>query len=465
MKYSLKSKLSFSYAAMSLLLVALISFCINVLLQNQFKNYIIKQQEQKNREFVSLVEHQYSAAGRLWNINTIENIGVNALEQGIILKIKDKNEGTIWDATIHNNGLCVQMLTNMANNMQRHDPNFKGGYEQASYPMIVGDQNIGTVEIGYYGPYYYNDNDIAFLNTVNEVLIAVGFLSLLMAVLLGTFMAKRVSDPISKSIKAAGEIAKGNLKQRLAENYSTLEMMKLTNTINNLADSLQNQEGLRKRMSADVAHELRTPLANLQSSLEAMIDGIWQPSRERLKSCHEEILRINRLVGDLEKLERIEAENRELTISEFDISELAGHIIKNFEPEFYKKEVQLRFSGDAEMIVADRDKISQVLVNLISNALKYTSPGGCVEVRVAGTEHTVEIAIQDSGEGISPEDLPYIFERFYRSDKSRSRLTGGSGLGLTISKAIVESHKGEINVRSEPGKGTIFTVCLPKLHG
>lgn len=462
MRYSLKSKLSFSYAVMSLLLVALISFCINVLLQNQFKNYIIKQQEQKNKEFVSLVEHQYQTSGLLWNINIIENIGVNALEQGIILKIKDSGERTVWDATVHNNGLCVQMLTNMANNMQRHYPNFKGGYEQTNYPMTAGGLRIGTVEIGYYGPYYYNDNDIAFLNTINEVLIAVGFLSLLMAVLLGTFMAKRVSEPISKSIKAAGEIAKGNLKQRLAENYSTLEMMKLTNTINHLADSLQNQESLRKRMSADVAHELRTPLANLQSSLEAMIDGIWQPNRERLQSCHEEILRINRLVGDLEKLERIEAENKALTLSEFDLSELTGRIIKNFETEFYKKGVQLRFSGDAEMVMADRDKISQVLVNLISNALKYTPSGGCVEIRIAGTEHTAQIIIQDNGEGISPEDLPGIFERFYRSDKSRSRLTGGSGLGLTISKAIVESHKGEIHVVSELGKGSVFTVSLPK---
>ncbi len=216
-------------------------------------------------------------------------------------------------------------------------------------------------------------------------------------------------------------------------------------------------------MAADVAHELRTPLANLQSSLEAMIDGVWPANEECLESCHEEIIRINRLVGDLEKIERIEAETMGLTFSEFDLSELIKHIVKNFETEFYKKDVRFNFSGEEEMITAVKDKISQVVVNLIANALKYTpTGGGLVEIQVTGTEHATEFMVRDNGEGISPEDIPYIFERFYRSDKSRNRLTGGSGLGLTIARAIVDAHNGEITVFSELGKGAIFVVYLPK---
>ena len=463
MKYSLRSKLSVSYTVISLLLVALISFCINVLLQNQFQNYIIKQQEQTNQEFVNLVKKQFNAADSTWNENIIENIGINALEQGMILKIKDDRGKTVWDATIHNSGLCVQMLNHMADNMQSNYPNFKGGYEQTSYPVMIDNTAIGQVEIGYYGPYYYTDNDIVFLNNINKILIIVGFLSLIMAFLLGTFMAKRISTPISKSIKAAGEIAKGNFKQRITENYGTREMAELTDAINHLADSMQSQENLRKRMAADVAHELRTPLANLQSSLEAMIDGVWPANEECLESCHEEIIRINRLVGDLEKIERIEAETMGLTFSEFDLSELIKHIMKNFETEFYKKDVRFNFSGEEEMITADKDKISQVVVNLIANALKYTpTGGGLVEIQVTGTERATEFMVRDNGEGISPEDIPYIFERFYRSDKSRNRLTGGSGLGLTIARAIVDAHNGEITVFSELGKGASFVVYLPK---
>jgi signal transduction histidine kinase len=283
-----------------------------------------------------------------------------------------------------------------------------------------------------------------------------------MALLLGAIMSKRISRPISKAIQAASEISKGNFKQRIEEKSSTKEINQLTDTVNGLADSLEKQKNLRKTMAADVSHELRTPLASLQSSLEAMIDGIWQPSNERLESCHEEILRINRLVGDLEKLEKTEAENAVLNISEFDISDLTAHIIHNFETDFYKKGVTLNFTGEAVLVSADRDKISQVIINLVSNALKYTTEDGRVDVKIEGTERSVEIIVTDNGNGIPQEDLPNIFERFYRADKSRNRLTGGSGLGLTITKAVVEAHKGKISVSSELNKGTIFTVKLPK---
>jgi len=248
MKRSLRSRLSFSYAMMSLLLVALISFCINVLLQNQFKNYIIKQQEIRNEELVSLVRNQYNPSGSSWNKAVIENIGLNALEQGIIMKLRDEAGDTVWDATVHNSGLCVQMLDHMANNMLSRNPNFKGGYEQKSYPVTVNGREVGSVEVGYYGPYYYTDNDIAFLRNINQVLVAVGVLSLVMAFLVGASMAKRISGPISKSVRAAGEIAKGNYTQRIAENSDTREMLQLTDTINHLADSLERQESLRKRI-------------------------------------------------------------------------------------------------------------------------------------------------------------------------------------------------------------------------
>jgi signal transduction histidine kinase len=196
--------------------------------------------------------------------------------------------------------------------------------------------------------------------------------------------------------------------------------------------------------------------------MEAMLDGIWEPDEARLESCHEEIIRLNRLVGDLEKLERYEAENASLSLSEFDVSDLIRHILHNFESEFRKKGVALSFEGEEEILRADRDKISQVVTNLVSNALKYTPEGGQVRVRVRAAEHSTELIVSDSGKGIPPEDLPYIFERFYRADRSRNRLTGGLGLGLTITKAIVEAHRGTVEVVSEVDRGTTFTVSLPK---
>jgi len=196
--------------------------------------------------------------------------------------------------------------------------------------------------------------------------------------------------------------------------------------------------------------------------MEAMIDGIWEPDAERLKSCHEEIMRIKRLVGDLEKLAKYESENLVLTKTSFDISELIRHIIRNYETDFAHKGIDIEFIGEKETVTADKDKISQAIINLLSNALKYTQQGGFVQIVVKGTEEVTEIIVRDTGIGITPEDLPHIFERFYRADKSRNRLTGGAGIGLTITKAIIDAHKGKIQVNSTVNEGTEFIISLPK---
>jgi two-component system sensor histidine kinase BaeS len=222
------------------------------------------------------------------------------------------------------------------------------------------------------------------------------------------------------------------------------------------------QELLRKRLTSDVAHELRTPVATLQSHMEAMIDGIWEPDVERLRSCQEEIVRIGKMVGDLEKLARYESENATLEREHFDLSELVKRQLQNFENEFLSKNITADFKGSEEIVFADRDKISQVVVNLLSNALKYTQPGGRVRVAVKGSEDVAELVVKDNGRGIPEEDLPYIFERFYRADKSRNRMTGGSGIGLTITRTIVEAHGGSIEVHSIIDIGTEFIVTLPK---
>lgn len=461
LNYSLRTKLSLSYVCVALLVVSVISLFTNFLLERQFKEYIIKQQGEKNSELVTLISQQYGEENG-WNTDVVENIGLNALEQGIIVKVKDKSGKVIWDAMLHNNGLCMQMMSHMAQNMNSRYPNFKGGYVENRYPVKSDFNEVGSVEIGYYGPFYFTDNDLAFINTLNTALVAVGIFSLAFALVLGAFMARRLSRPISRVISTAEQISKGYFGDRILEKSNTKEILQLTGTINNLAETLEKQEMLRKRMTADVAHELRTPLATLQSHMEALIDGIWKPDKERFKSCHEEILRINRMIGDLEKLARIENENVLLDRTRFDISKLVRRIAGNFETEFRNKSIEVSISGGDETVFADKDKVSQVMINLLSNALKYTSEGGAVNISVEGNESEVRVRVKDNGVGISPDDLPYIFERFYRGDKSRNRLTGGSGIGLTIARTIVEAHKGSIIARSGLGAGAEFIVTLPR---
>lgn len=460
MKISLRTKLSLSYVFVILLLVASIGFFSNVLLESRFKDYVIKQQEQRNRDVTSLVENQY-ADGR-WNEKTIEDIGVNALEQGMIIKVRDLSGGTVWDATVHNNGFCMQMLSHMSRNMNSRYPNFNGGYAENRFSLVYGSKKVGTIEIGYYGPYYFTDNDLAFINTLNRIFVAVGLAALVVALTLGAYMAERLSSPISNVVKTAQQISRGYFGDRVLQKSRTKEIIQLTGTVNDLAETLEKQEALRKRMTADVAHELRTPLATLQSHLEAMMDGVWEPDTARLSSCHEEIVRISRMVGDLEKLTRLEGENLTINRADFDIGETLRHIALNYEPEFTNKGVRLTVTDKKGTMSADRDKISQVIVNLLSNALKYTPAGGTVETGFNSFPDRTEIYVRDTGEGISRGDLPFIFERFYRADRSRDRLTGGSGIGLAISQAIARAHRGGIEVSSEPGKGSEFVLVIPK---
>ncbi len=473
MKYSLRARLSVIILIAALLMFSLVSVLANLLLERQFKGYVIGKQEQRNKDIVELISRRYADWGGKWDSSGIENIGVSLLEEGIILKITDSAGKGVWDATIHNKGLCTAMLSHMASSMKNYYPGFKGGYEEKQYPILSGSVQVGAAKIGYYGPFYYSDNDVMFLVTLNRLLLCAAAVSLLVSLFLGAFMARKISDPISNVIDTAMKIADGDFSRRVSEKSNTKEIIKLTSTINHLAEVLGKQEDLRRRLTSDVAHELRTPVAILQSHLEAMIDGVWKPDAERLKSCHEEIVRIRKMTGDIERLARYESENLKLDIGGFDVTKLLRGLISGFEAEFRNKNIEISMEGSEgseesevaeQFIEGDTDKVSQIFSNLISNALKYTPEGGSVKIAIKGDNETVKVVVGDTGIGISKEDLPHIFERFYRADKSRNRLTGGSGIGLSIVKSLVAAHNGRVTVKSELGKGSEFSVTLPRKH-
>lgn len=460
LKYTLRTKLSVSYIVMALIFIVMISLITNVFLERHFRAYVKENQDNKSRDIIAMISDQYRADGT-WNKEMVQNIGVNALEQGLIVKAQDVNGNTLWNAVLYNNGMCERMLAHFSDIMCSRYPNWKGAYVENEYPVMKGNDRVGMVQIGYYGPFYYTDTDLAFLNTLNKVFIGAGVFSLIIALIIGTFISSRITKPISKVINTADMISRGYYEDRSSVKSNTIEISQLSGAINHLAETLGAQEKLRKRLTADVAHELRTPMSVLRSHLEAMIDGIWKPDKERLVSCHEEIMRISRLVGDLEKLARFEGESMVLDRSRFELSRMISHIVNNFENEYVTKGVELQLEGPEVTIDADRDKMSQVMVNLLANALKFTEPGGKVEISISWDGGTAEIRVKDSGAGISEEDLPYIFERFYRADKSRNRATGGAGIGLTITKAIVDAHGGSITVNSKLGEGTEFVICIP----
>lgn len=461
MRKNLRNKLSLSYIFITMICVVLISILSHFFLENQFRNYVIQERERENKIIVAAISQQYRG-DKNFNVDAIQSIGIGAIENGLFITVKDASNKVIWDAETYNNIKCEEVKNRLISTMETLFPRWEGEYAKDEYPIISNSNQIGTINIGHYGPFYYDENDIMYSKTLNKILIGVGVASSCCALILGLIMAEGLSRPILKVINIAEMISKGDYSQKIKKKSNIEEIDKLTTTINSLGHSLNEQEKLRQRLTRDVSHELRTPLSTLQSHMEALIDGIWEPTSERLTSCHEEIIRLKRLVGDLEKLAQYESENLKLNKTEFNIGEVVKNIVLNFEKEFLNKEVTLNYYDKDIIVCLDKDKISQVIVNLISNALKYTSKGGKVEVQIFEDNQYTKLSVKDNGIGISEIDLPNIFERFYRVDESRNKLTGGAGIGLTISKSIVEAHKGNIMVDSNIGKGTEFVVKLPK---
>ncbi|BBH20288.1 hypothetical protein Back11_16330 [Paenibacillus baekrokdamisoli] len=286
-------------------------------------------------------------------------------------------------------------------------------------------------------------------------------LGIVFSILLSLVVAKKVTSPLIHMKRIAERMAGGELTARTALK-GTDELSQLGASLNYLAEQLQSQEQLRKTMTADVAHELRTPLATLKSHMEAMIEGVWEPTPKRLESCYEEIERLRYLVGDLEQLTEMEAPHFKLFLNIENISAIVEHHVEASRAAFEQKEVILHVQSEPSIQAAvDKLRIGQVIVNVLMNALKFTPQGGKVTIEVAREERMAVIRIIDTGIGILDQDLPFIFERFYRVDKSRDRKTGGNGIGLTIVKRLVEAHKGTIDLTSTVGEGTTVTIRLP----
>ena len=453
-----------AFLAVTVILFGLISLFANVLLDKQFKEYVIAQQEKENQAVVTVLSNGYKDWGNTWDANGIEIVGANALERGLMLRIEDKDGTVLWDAMVHNSGQCAAIIQNLSQIMEQRYNNFKGGYEEKDYPVTIDGKLAGTVVVGYYGPYFYTESDIQFLDTLNRLLQIGAVVAMILALGLGLIIARQLSTPIKRVTVAARQIADGNLKERVVEKSTTTEIVELTQTVNSMADTLEKQEALRKRLTADVAHELRTPLATLQSHIEAMLDGVWEMDAKRLELCHEETVRLTKIVQSLEELTRYDQESSQLNKAPVNPGRLMDKVAKTFEAEFLRKGVaiQLEVPETSTTLELDEDKMTQALINLVSNSLKFTPQGGTVTLTLTENSKEICMTVADTGVGISEEDLPHIFERFFRADVSRNKKTGGSGIGLAIVKSIVEAHGGRVEVQSHKDYGSVFKLYLPK---
>ncbi|OGO63940.1 MAG: hypothetical protein A2Z45_04140 [Chloroflexi bacterium RBG_19FT_COMBO_55_16] len=309
----------------------------------------------------------------------------------------------------------------------------------------------------------------SFRAAVTEALALAVLAASLVAVLASLFVSRQVVAPVREMMIASQRIAEGHYAERVRVPGDTRkgeldELAQLALSFNQMAAKLEGTESMRRELIGDVAHELRTPLTAIKGSMEGLIDGVLPSEVETYQLIYAEADRLERLVNDLQELSRVEAGAYELIRKPISVSSLVESAAARLSRQFEDKGVTLESKVPANLppALADEDRIGQVLLNLVGNALQYTPPGGHVRIAASRRGHEVHVSITDTGIGISPEHLPHLFTRFYRVDKSRSRAGGGSGIGLTIARHLVEAHGGRIWVESPgAGRGSSFTFTLP----
>ncbi len=308
-----------------------------------------------------------------------------------------------------------------------------------------------------------------FRTAVNEALLLATAVSVLAAIVVSVLFSRQIVSPVREMMAISQHIADGHYNERvnMPGEQQPSEMDELANlavNFNRMASKLDQTESMRRQLIGDVAHELRTPLSTIKASMEGLIDGVLPAQIETYQQVHREADRMQRLVSDLQELSRVEAGGFELERQDVRIDDLIETARKRLERQYVEKGVELEVDAapNLPVIHIDENRIGQVLLNLLGNALQYTPPKGKVCIQAARSKDEILVRIQDTGIGIPLEHLPHIFSRFYRVDKSRSRAGGGSGIGLTIAKHIVEAHGGRIWAES-PGKdkGSTFSFSLP----
>lgn len=310
-----------------------------------------------------------------------------------------------------------------------------------------------------------------FGNTANEALWISIPIALIISLIASWLISRQISNPLNNLFHTAQHIADGNYHQRVdlpsdLEESQMDEIQRLSLGFNQMASSLEKTEEMRKQLIADISHELRTPLTTIKGSIEGLIDGVLPAQNETFENILVEATRLQRLVDDLQELSRLEGGTFSLTLQNFSLPAFLEKVFKQYKPLFDEKGIRFEheFSKDLSEMNADPDRLRQILINLLSNAMNYTPTGGSVLLKVQMIQLSVQFQVIDNGVGISSEHLPHIFTRFYRADKSRARSAGGSGIGLTITKHLVEAHGGIIQAFSEgSGKGSKFIFTIPML--
>lgn len=330
----------------------------------------------------------------------------------------------------------------------------------ASRPIVVGGATVGALRVAPVGGTLLSPADLDLRDSLDRLHLAAGGIAVVIAILAALLLAQTMSAPLRRIRLAAERMERGDL-ETVVEPGGDAEVRAVGHALNRLAETLEHEEEVRKENVADLAHELRTPVSGLLSRIEAAQDGVLPDAPANLEAMHSEALRLARLLGAFDQLAAAERPGLLLEKRPVDLARTAASEAGRMATSFADKGVELQTELAPAEIQGDPDRLAQIIANLLSNALRYSEPGAHVRVRVAAEHGEAAVDVSDTGIGIAPEDLPHIFKRFWRAEKSRSRETGGTGIGLAIVRELVIAHDGRVDVDSKPGRGSSFRVSFP----
>jgi two-component system, OmpR family, sensor histidine kinase BaeS len=335
-----------------------------------------------------------------------------------------------------------------------------GGPGAIERPVVARGTLVGTIRAAPVGGSLLSPEEIDLREELDRLHLIAGAIAVGLALVAALLLAQAISAPLRRIRTAAHRMERGELETRVGGGGGT-EVESVGHALNRLAETLQHEEELRKASVADLAHELRTPVGGLLARIEAAQDGVLADRRSNLDAMHAETVRLARLLDDLTALAEAERPGLLLDKHRLDLAAVAAAEVEQMKHDFATRGISLEVDLAPAPVLGDRDRLGQIIANLLSNAARYTDSGGRVIVRVAREGDRAVLELSDTGIGIAADDLEHIFKRFWRADRSRSRETGGTGVGLAIVRELVIAHDGRIDVQSVPGVGSSFRVTLP----
>ncbi|WP_368407203.1 HAMP domain-containing sensor histidine kinase [Tractidigestivibacter montrealensis] len=462
--WTYSTKMAISFALTAVMTAAIFVMVLAVVWESQFKAYTRSNMQSLAQSAADTLAIGYDAAGA-WTPEVIANASsISVSSPDVSLQVLDEDGNVLYDDSVdasHHGDSGVNTGTTAV-------PTASESVVTASVVDAKG-KTVGTVRLWAFGSdALLTSSDAKFRESSYSAIAAAAAIAVVLAVIIGYFVSRSLTKPIQRITRTASQIRNGDLTARTGVR-GTDEIGQLGETFDDMATSLEKDLKLEHRLTSDVAHELRTPLMAILATVEAMQDGVLPADDEHLETLASETRRLSRLVDAMLKLSRLENGTTELKIERTDVVYLVKSLVSSQHQLFHEKGLHLRFKDDTAhgecQADVDPDLIREAVVNLMSNAMRYTDEDGWVVVSVSSDHSDAIISVRDTGIGIAKEDIPQTFSRFWRSDVSRERVSGGLGVGLSITKEIVDRHNGTISVDSELGKGTTFTIRVPLNRG